>query len=386
MLRWRLLFGFSISIGVVGLCLLDVFLENRTGIPGIALFPLMLLLLVLACHEMLLLANRNRVYPVPYITYLGCIIVGLSGWGTFAIQHSINQQEDSRAVNQDVLELDEVLPSDAPSVSISENSNEVIPEGSSEASTEDASEAAIASDQSADDASQESAPDSTGSRASKRDSKAVAALLKQLEHLTPGNWILSAFAFTLILVFLQEMYSFVRPGAVNVRMAYTIFTIVYAGVLMTFLALIRLCFGLVDLIAFIAIVKMGDVGAYTIGRLFGRNKMAPGLSPGKTIEGAVGAILFAGFTAWLCYALILPWVEGKPVPVPFNPLWLVYGTMLGFLGMLGDLAESLMKRDAEVKDASDMVPGFGGVLDLLDSLLLSAPVAYAFLTLGLLNL
>ena len=382
MLRWRLLFGISISVCVVGLCLLDVFLENRTGIPGIALFPLMLLLLILACHEMLLLANRNRVYPVPYITYLSCIIVGLSGWGTFAIQHTINQQEDSRAVNQDVLEPDETRPLDVPSVSISENTSEVIPEGSAENS----SEAAVASAQSADDASQERAPNPTSSGSSKRDTKAVAALLKQLEHLTPGNWILSAFAFTLILVFLQEMYSFVRPGAVNVRMAYTIFTIVYAGVLMTFLALIRLCFGLVDLIAFIAVVKMGDVGAYTIGRLFGRNKMAPGLSPGKTIEGAIGAILFAGFTAWLCYALILPWVEGKPVPVPFNPLWLVYGTMLGFLGMLGDLAESLMKRDAEVKDASDMVPGFGGVLDLLDSLLLSAPVAYAFLTLGLLSL
>lgn len=317
MLRWRLFLGVSISATVIGLCFLDIYLEDALQIPGLALFPLLVLLTVLACREMLHLANRNHVYPVPYIAYLGCFLIILSGWGTFVLQHYTHSQERDFA-----------------SVSIDPASHH---------------------------------------------------LWEQLEHLTPGNWALSAFALATISVFLQEMYSFARPGAVNIRMAYTIFTMVYVGLLSTFISLIRLSFGLFALVAFVAIVKCGDVGAYTIGRLCGRNKMAPRLSPGKTIEGAFGAILFSSLTAWFFYAILAPLNYDAPFPAPFNPWWILYGVMLGLIGMIGDLAESLMKRDAEVKDASTLMPGFGGVLDILDSLLLSAPVAYAFLTLHLLR-
>ncbi|MDO4575923.1 MAG: phosphatidate cytidylyltransferase [Planctomycetia bacterium] len=331
MLHWRLLLGGMISAIIVGLCALDVFLEHLCQIPGLALFPLLVLLSMLACREMLHFANRNHVYPVPYITYLGSFLILLSGWATFAFQHSQPPETE--------------LPPPTPVMS---------------------------------------APGTPVDMPSVRPDPKTLHLWEQLKTMTPGNWALSAFALVTILVFLQEMYSFVRPGAVNIRMAYTIFTMVYVGLFATFLTLLRLCFGLFSLIAFVAIVKSGDIGAYTVGRLFGRNKMAPGLSPGKTIEGAFGAILFSCVAACLCYAVLQPWIFHQPIPRPFSGWWVVYGIMLGFIGMLGDLAESLMKRDAELKDASTLMPGFGGVLDILDSLLLSAPVAYAFLTLQLL--
>ncbi|MDO4570208.1 MAG: phosphatidate cytidylyltransferase, partial [Planctomycetia bacterium] len=206
-------------------------------------------------------------------------------------------------------------------------------------------------------------------------------LLQKLEHLTPGNWALSALSFAVFCVFLQEMSSFVRPGAINIRIAYTVFTLVYVGLFATFLACIRLCHGLPALLTFVAIVKMGDTGAYAVGRLFGRNKMAPSLSPGKTIEGACGAVLFAALTSCAFVGVVIPCALGKPIGLDAWFLWAIYGAALGIIGLLGDLAESLLKRDAEIKDAGTLLPGFGGVLDILDSLLLAAPAAYAFLTL-----
>jgi phosphatidate cytidylyltransferase len=125
---------------------------------------------------------------------------------------------------------------------------------------------------------------------------------------------------------------------------------------------------------FLAAVKLGDVGAYFGGRAFGRHKMSPRISPGKTWEGFafsfVGAVggtyLFAWFLALTC------------AYQPFDAWWkpLVWALVLGPLGVAGDLAESAMKRDAAVKDSGASVPGFGGFLDILDALILAAPIAY----------
>jgi phosphatidate cytidylyltransferase len=111
--------------------------------------------------------------------------------------------------------------------------------------------------------------------------------------------------------------------------------------------------------------------------------MTPLLSPGKTWEGAAGAVVFAAFAAWL---VLILWVEHKGTvgadsqsPLP----WLVYGVLVGVVGLLGDLAESLLKRDLGRKDSSSWMPGFGGVLDLLDSILFAAPVAYLLWIAGL---
>ncbi|MEX0586136.1 MAG: phosphatidate cytidylyltransferase, partial [Pirellulales bacterium] len=136
--------------------------------------------------------------------------------------------------------------------------------------------------------------------------------------------------------------------------------------------------GLLPLISLIAVAKACDTGAYTFGRLFGRHKMSPIISPGKTIEGAVGGLLAACAAS---YAVFWPYtvafLSGHDEPKRFGGAWgwLAFGLLVGAAGMFGDLAESMLKRDAGVKDSSTWLPGLGGVLDILDSLLLSAPIA-----------
>ena len=147
---------------------------------------------------------------------------------------------------------------------------------------------------------------------------------------------------------------------------------------------VRLVYGIGALLSWIIVVKMGDTGAYAVGRLIGRHKMAPSISPGKTIEGALGALVFACLGSWLTFRWIVPLfaAEGSPAPALWYG-WLLFGVLVGGAGILGDLAESLLKRDVGVKDSSTWMPGFGGVLDILDSLLLSAPVAWFCWAFGL---
>jgi len=118
--------------------------------------------------------------------------------------------------------------------------------------------------------------------------------------------------------------------------------------------------------------KAGDIGAYTAGRLFGRHKMTPALSPKKTWEGFAG-----GLVASVLVAFIPAYFFTTPHVVDNTALFaLGFGLTVGLAAVAGDLAESLLKRDAGLKDAGSAVPGFGGVLDVLDSVLVAAPVAY----------
>jgi phosphatidate cytidylyltransferase len=122
------------------------------------------------------------------------------------------------------------------------------------------------------------------------------------------------------------------------------------------------------LIAFLVVVVSIDTGAYTAGVLFGKHKMAPNISPGKTWEGFFGSIVFAAVAGVLTAWLMLQ-----------QPLWvgLILAAVMVVTATSGDLAESLLKRDLGIKDISTWLPGHGGVLDRLDSTLLSAPAAYA---------
>ena len=126
---------------------------------------------------------------------------------------------------------------------------------------------------------------------------------------------------------------------------------------------------------------MGDTGAYTVGRLCGgrffRRKLAPKLSPGKTIEGAIGGLAFACIGAAVAFEWLVPQMIGDSTGGGTSVgRWLFFGLVVAAAGMVGDLAESLLKREAGRKDSSDWLPGFGGVLDLLDSILFAAPIAY----------
>jgi phosphatidate cytidylyltransferase len=127
----------------------------------------------------------------------------------------------------------------------------------------------------------------------------------------------------------------------------------------------------------IAAVKFGDVLAYLVGSTIGRRRMAPALSPGKTWEGAAGALIGALVASWIVLiplrALLTPADGGLAGPCGG---WVVHGLLVGSAGMLGDLAESLLKREAGVKDSGATLGALGGGLDLVDSLLFAAPTAW----------
>ena len=191
-------------------------------------------------------------------------------------------------------------------------------------------------------------------------------------------WPLAALTICTLALFVNEMRLFQKPGRAIANMAASVFALIYVGLLFSFLVQLRLAWGIGALVSLIIVVKMGDTGAYLVGRLIGRHKMTPVLSPGKTIEGAVGAIFFACLGAWLCWPFLLPSMNiAGYASVPYWT-WIPFGIFVGIAGIFGDLAESLIKRDVGRKDSSTWLPGFGGVLDILDSLLFAAPVGWLF--------
>lgn len=208
------------------------------------------------------------------------------------------------------------------------------------------------------------------------------------------GWPFAAFALGVVAAFAGEMRRYERPGEVMERLALAVFGMAYVGVLLSFVVQLWLLdllpgirpggpWGVPALVSLVIVVKMCDTGAYTAGRLFGRHKMAPVLSPGKTIEGAIGGLAFAVMGAWLAFGWLIPSMAS---PIGGSYLWVrwtLFGLLVGATGMLGDLAESLIKRDVGRKDSGAWVPGFGGVLDILDSILIGAPVAYLCWVLGL---
>jgi phosphatidate cytidylyltransferase len=193
-----------------------------------------------------------------------------------------------------------------------------------------------------------------------------------------GAMTVCLFAACVLAVFFGEMLRYEKPGGNTTNLAAAVFALAYVGLMFHFIGLLRMApgVGVGALVSMIVVVKLGDTGAYTVGRLFGRHKMAPRLSPGKTIEGAFGAIFFACAGSWLCFQYLLPAMTSSPLPPSIAGGWAIYGVLLGVAGMFGDLAESLIKRDCGRKDSSTWMPGFGGILDILDSLLLAAPVAW----------
>jgi phosphatidate cytidylyltransferase len=192
-------------------------------------------------------------------------------------------------------------------------------------------------------------------------------------------WPLWTFVAILMATFLSQSLQFRKPGQTMATIAGTILAVAYIGLLGSFMIQIRWFdgpyHGLVPLAALVAVAKGSDIGAYTMGRIAGRHKLWPRLSPNKTIEGAIGGLAFGVLASFIVtigskYLLHAPCLDWSAT--------LGFGLVVAASAQLGDLMESMIKRDCEVKDASSAVPGFGGVLDVLDSLLFAAPVAYGF--------
>lgn len=197
-----------------------------------------------------------------------------------------------------------------------------------------------------------------------------------------SSWVVLALGLGILAAFLGEMRRYLAPGGVTANLAAESLALVYLGLLPATIVLLRMGWGVGALIALIVVVKMGDTGAYTVGRLFGRHKMAPVLSPGKTVEGALGALAFGCLGSWAAFRWLVPLTTPDTVAAGPSWGWLLFGLLVALAGLFGDLAESLLKRDVGRKDSSRWMPGFGGILDIVDSLLLAAPVAYACWALG----
>ena len=210
--------------------------------------------------------------------------------------------------------------------------------------------------------------------------------LEVLENTTSkGGWdwastasftALLAVAGGVILAFAAEMRRYSHPGGVTINLAGAVFTFAYLGLLSCFMIQLHMAYGIWAILSLVVTTKMCDTGAFTFGKLFGRHRITPGLSPGKTLEGAIGGLLFACAGAWVWFDVVPPLFE-KTVATPVFG-WMLFGLAVALAGMVGDLAGSLIKRDSLMKDSGHSVPGFGGVLDIFDSILMAAPVAYVF--------
>jgi phosphatidate cytidylyltransferase len=121
------------------------------------------------------------------------------------------------------------------------------------------------------------------------------------------------------------------------------------------------------------VVWLGDSGAYYVGKRFGRHKLSPRISPKKTIEGLIG-----GMTASVITALVIKFTFFEEMPLHHA---VIAGVILSIAGVIGDLAESMWKRSAAVKDSGTLLPGHGGFLDRFDSILFTAPILYCYWTL-----
>ncbi len=193
--------------------------------------------------------------------------------------------------------------------------------------------------------------------------------------------------FTLVTTLLFLWLSTLKlrsAGAVPIAsLALTFFGWFYVFGLLTFIAKIYYFPGLNGswlLLYFILVTKFSDLGAYVTGSLIGRHKMAPKISPGKTWEGFAGAIVISTLVS-----LITIYLAG-PQLAPLQGIHgVLLGILLGGLAVVGDLIESLLKRETGVKDSGNLFPGIGGCLDLLDSLLFNAPIFYLYCRLTLTN-
>jgi len=174
-----------------------------------------------------------------------------------------------------------------------------------------------------------------------------------------------------------------EPGGRMETLGAELIIVAYVGVLVCLTAELRWVAGAqagyLVLGSLIIAAKCGDIGAYTLGRLFGRRKMAPRLSPGKTWAGAGGALIGSALGAWLWLGWAPPYFDTRWTGCP--AVWsVVYGVVISIAGMIGDLCESLIKRDLGKKDAAALMPGFGGLLDLTDSVCYAGPIAYLLWT------
>ena len=191
--------------------------------------------------------------------------------------------------------------------------------------------------------------------------------------------------FFLLTVFARQMFARLRHDEPLQTMAYTLFGLLYVLWLFNFITKIvyvmpRSSNGAVTgqfyVLYLIAVTKFSDMGAYLTGSVIGRHLMIPHISAKKTWEGFFGALVFA----LLCSLALFKLMPGHLSALTWTHATIL-GLLLGFAAVIGDLAESIIKRSTGVKDSGNLLPGIGGALDLLDSLLFTAPLLFFYMRL-----
>lgn len=204
-------------------------------------------------------------------------------------------------------------------------------------------------------------------------------------------WVLGAVVALLVVALVAGMTSRWPEGRPLGAAATTVFGALYGGLALTFVFLLRTLpvrfgwqgsgssawAGVVVVALPLATTWIGDGAAYFVGSAWGRRKLAPQLSPAKSWAGAYGGLIASGAAGALWFVVARRWLPD----LPLTGVWVAagMGLMLGFVGQIGDLVESLLKREAGVKNSGNVFPGHGGVLDRLDSLVFALPAAYILL-------
>jgi phosphatidate cytidylyltransferase len=197
----------------------------------------------------------------------------------------------------------------------------------------------------------------------------------------PNLILLVSFALFFLNFFQQQTQPIVNLALTSFGIIYLTIPLTYALKINYFPLSEKMQDGRLWLAYVFAVTKMTDIGAYFCGKLWGRHPLAPTISPKKTIEGAIGGLLISILTSLLFngfFGLIQPFLTLNL----FQSIWL--GILMSFVAQFGDLSESILKRDAGVKDSSRL-PGLGGILDIVDSLLFALPLMYFLLQIKAFN-
>lgn len=191
--------------------------------------------------------------------------------------------------------------------------------------------------------------------------------------------VMLAYSLSILALFALAAYRFREPGRSMETLGAELLIVSYVGALLGVATQLRWvagdAAGYLVIGSLVVVTKGGDVGAYFLGRMFGKRKMTPLLSPGKTWAGGGGALFGSALSSVLWFTIAPPLFH-KTWTAPDWHWAAIYGLILGAVGLVGDLCESLIKRDVGKKDSAVLLPGFGGLLDILDSILYAGPVAY----------
>jgi len=197
----------------------------------------------------------------------------------------------------------------------------------------------------------------------------------------------SVLLFFMLVVFARQMFQKMRAIAPLETMSYTLFGLLYIPWMFNFITKIVYVIprapdgrvaGHIYVLYLIVVTKFSDMGAYLVGSAFGKHLLIPHISPKKTWEGFFGALAFSILGSYGMLALFR-----SQLSVLNYTHATILGLLLGFAAVIGDLAESIVKRSTESKDSGKLLPGIGGALDLIDSLLFTAPLLFFYLRLVL---